>query len=229
MVGLDADAVVRTLSGGWRRRVLLARALVATPSLLLLDEPTNHLDVEAIEWLEAFLLEYTGAVVFVTHDRTFLQNLATRIIELDRGRLTSWPGDYLTFVAKKDAWLANEETARAKFDKKLAIEETWLRRGVKARRTRDEGRVKALMAMREERRARRMQAGAVRMQVDAGDRSGQLVFDADAISKAYAGTPVLTASQARLLFEQAGKAKLTPKTLYPRHPEVWHCLSFRQR
>ena len=198
-LGLDADAVVRTLSGGWRRRVLLARALVATPSLLLLDEPTNHLDIEAIEWLEAFLLEYTGAVVFVTHDRTFLQRLATRIIELDRGRLTSWPGDYLTFVAKKDAWLANEETARAKFDKKLAIEEAWLRRGVKARRTRDEGRVKALMAMREARRARRMQAGAVRLQVDAGDRSGQLVFDADGISKAYAGVPVIADFSARIM------------------------------
>jgi ATP-binding cassette subfamily F protein uup len=196
---LPADVSVRTLSGGWRRRVLLARALVAAPSLLLLDEPTNHLDIEAIEWLEAFLLEYTGAVVFVTHDRAFLQRVATHIVELDRGRLTSWPGDYETFVAKKDAWLANEETARAAFDKKLAIEEAWLRRGVKARRTRDEGRVRALMAMREERQARRDQPGAVRLQIDAGERTGQMVFEADGISKAYAGTPVVRDVSVRVM------------------------------
>jgi ATP-binding cassette subfamily F protein uup len=188
---LPADAMVRTLSGGWRRRVLLARALVAAPSLLLLDEPTNHLDIDAIEWLEAFLLEYSGAVVFVTHDRALLQRIATRIVELDRGRLTSWPGDYGTFVARKDAWLANEEVARAAFDKKLATEEAWLRRGVKARRTRDEGRVRALMKMRDDRRARRDQPGAVRLQIDAGERTGQVVFEADRISKAYAGMPVV--------------------------------------
>jgi ATP-binding cassette subfamily F protein uup len=196
---LPADAVVRTLSGGWRRRVLLAQALVDTPALLLLDEPTNHLDIESIEWLEAFLLEYSGAVVFVTHDRAFLQRVSTRIVEIDRGRLTSWPGDYETFVAKKDAWLANEELAREKFDKKMAVEEAWLRRGVKARRTRDEGRVKALMAMREERRARRTRAGSVHLQIDAGERSGQVVFEADAISKAYADAPVVQDFSARIL------------------------------
>jgi ATP-binding cassette subfamily F protein uup len=190
-LALPADVAVRTLSGGWRRRVLLARALVAAPSLLLLDEPTNHLDIEAIEWLEAFLLEYPGAVVFVTHDRAFLQRVATRIVELDRGRLTSWPGDYATFVAKKDAWLANEETSRAAFDKKLAIEEAWLRRGVKARRTRDEGRVRALMAMREEHQARRDRPGSVRLRIDAGERTGQMVFEADRISKAFGGTSVI--------------------------------------
>jgi ATP-binding cassette subfamily F protein uup len=190
-LSLPADALVRTLSGGWRRRVLLARALVATPSLLLLDEPTNHLDVESIEWLESFLVEYAGAVVFVTHDRAFLRKVATRIVELDRGQLTSWPGTYDGFVVKKDAWLANEELTRAKFDKKLAIEEVWLRRGVKARRTRDEGRVKALMAMREERRAWRSQPDSVRLQIEAGDRSGQTVFVADRVSKSYAGTPVV--------------------------------------
>ena len=190
-LSLPADALVRTLSGGWRRRVLLARALVATPSLLLLDEPTNHLDVESIEWLETFLVEYAGAVVFVTHDRAFLRKVATRIVELDRGQLTSWPGTYDGFVVKKDAWLANEELTRAKFDKKLAIEEVWLRRGVKARRTRDEGRVKALMAMREERRAWRSQPDSVRLQIEAGDRSGQTVFVADHVSKSYAGTPVV--------------------------------------
>src|SRR5262245_37324104 len=178
-LSLPTDTVVNTLSGGWRRRVLLARALVSEPSLLLLDEPTNHLDVEAIEWLETYLAAYPGAVAFVTHDRTFLQRLATRIIELDRGRLTSWPGDYATFLEKKDAWLANEALADARFDKKLAQEEMWLRRGVKARRTRDEGRVRALMKMRAERAARRSQVGSVRLAIDAADRSGNVVFDAD--------------------------------------------------
>jgi ATP-binding cassette subfamily F protein uup len=171
--------------------VLLARALVAEPSLLLLDEPTNHLDLEAIEWLERHLAEYPGAIVFVTHDRTFLQRLATRVVELDRGRLTSWPGDYRTFLEKKDAWLANEALADAKFDKKLAQEETWLRRGVKARRTRDEGRVKALMRMREERAARRAHIGSVRVSIDAGERTGQVVFEAEHVSKSYGGVPVV--------------------------------------
>ncbi len=156
---LPPDVNVDTLSGGWKRRVLLARALVGQPELLLLDEPTNHLDIEAITWLESFLAEYTGAVMFVTHDRAFLERLATRIVEIDRGQLTSWPGDYATFERKKEEWLANEELQQAKFDKKLATEEVWLRRGVKARRTRDEGRVKALMAMRAERAARRNQTG----------------------------------------------------------------------
>ena len=150
---LPADAKVTTLSGGWRRRVHLARVLVAEPTLLLLDEPTNHLDVESISWLEEYLEHYPGAIVFVTHDRTFLRRLSTRIIELDRGRVTSWPGDYPTFLEKKAAWLANETVADAKFDKKLGQEEVWIRRGVKARRTRDEGRVEALMKMREERAA----------------------------------------------------------------------------
>ena len=126
---LPADAVVDTLSGGWRRRVLLARTLVAQPDVLLLDEPTNHLDIDAIEWLESFLAEYPGAVVFVTHDRAFLQRLATRVVELDRGALTSWPGDYEAFLRKKDEWLASEATQQVKFDKKLAEEEAWLRRG----------------------------------------------------------------------------------------------------
>jgi ATP-binding cassette subfamily F protein uup len=190
-LSLPADAPVTTLSGGWRRRVLLARALVAGPSLLLLDEPTNHLDLEAIEWLEQYLVEYAGAIVFVTHDRVFLQHLATRIVELDRGRLTSWPGDYHTFCEKKDAWLDNEALAGAKFDKKLAQEEVWLRRGVKARRTRDEGRVKALMRMRDERAARRTKTGSVRVTIDVADRTGALVFEADAVTKAFGGAPVV--------------------------------------
>ena len=155
-LALPADAAVNTLSGGWRRRVLLARALVASPDVLLLDEPTNHLDIDAIEWLESFLAEYAGAVLFVTHDRAFLERLATRVIELDRGRLTSWPGDYATFLRKKEEWLDSEALADEKFDKRLAEEEVWLRRGIKARRTRDEGRVKRLFEMRAER------AGAAR-------------------------------------------------------------------
>ena len=162
--------------------MLLARALVGQPELLLLDEPTNHLDIEAITWLESFLADYQGAVMFVTHDRAFLERLATRIVEIDRGRLTSWPGDYATFERKKEEWLANEELQQAKFDKRLATEEVWLRRGVKARRTRDEGRVKALMAMRAERAARRNQVGQVRLQIEPSDASGKMVFEASDIS-----------------------------------------------
>src|SRR5262245_27929785 len=186
-LGLASTASVDSLSGGWKRRVLLARALGGQPDVLLLDEPTNHLDIDAITWLESFLAEYRGAVIFVTHDRAFLERLATRIVELDRGRLTSWPGDYATFERKKEEWLANEELQNAKFDKKLASEEVWLRRGVKARRSRDEGRVKALMAMRAERAERRSRAGNVRLQIDAGESSGKMVFEAEDVAFAYRG------------------------------------------
>jgi ATP-binding cassette subfamily F protein uup len=196
---LPADAIVNTLSGGWRRRVLLARALVAEPDLLLLDEPTNHLDIDAITWLENFLAEYRGAVMFVTHDRTLLQRLATRIIELDRGRLTSWPGDYATFLQRKDAWLANQAIQDEKFDKRLAEEEAWLRQGIKARRTRNEGRVRALMAMREERAARRDQIGAARLQIERAERSGQLVFEARRVGKSFGGKPVVRDFSARVM------------------------------
>jgi ATP-binding cassette subfamily F protein uup len=198
-LNLPSDATFDTLSGGWRRRALLARALVSQPALLLLDEPTNHLDIEAIEWLETFLAEYEGAIVFVTHDRAFLQKLATRVVELDRGRLTSWPGDYRTFLEKKEAWLANESLANEKFDKRLAQEEAWLRRGVKARRTRDEGRVKALMAMREQRAARRAPVGQVAMTIDSADRSGKVVFDAEGVTKSYDAHFVVKNFSARVM------------------------------
>jgi ATP-binding cassette subfamily F protein uup len=196
---LAGEAIVDTLSGGWRRRVLLARALVGQPDLLLLDEPTNHLDIEAIQWLESFLAEYEGAVMFVTHDRAFLQRLATRIIELDRGKLTSWPGNYATYLRRKDESLANEQVLADKFDKKLAEEEVWVRQGIKARRTRNEGRVKALEAMRAERAARREQMGNVRLQVEQAEQSGKLVFEAKAISKSFAGAPIIRDFSTRVL------------------------------
>ncbi len=196
---LAPEAIVDTLSGGWRRRVLLARALVSQPDLLLLDEPTNHLDIDAIAWLESFLAEYAGAVVFVTHDRAFLQRLATRIVELDRGRLTSWPGDYETFLRKKEEWLADETTHQGKFDKKLAEEEAWLRQGIKARRTRNEGRVRALMAMRAERAARRDRLGHVTLQIEQAERSGQLVFEADHVTKAFGDRAVVCDFSTRIM------------------------------
>ncbi len=196
---LQPEAIVNTLSGGWCRRVLLARALVAQPDLLLLDEPTNHLDIEAITWLESFLAEYAGTVVFVTHDRSFLQQLATRIVELDRGQLTSWPGDYETFLHKKEEWLANESLRNEKFDKRLAGEETWLRQGVKARRTRNEGRVRALMAMREERAARRTSIGTARLRVELADPSGRMVFESEKVSKSFNGRKVVRDFSARIM------------------------------
>jgi ABC transport system ATP-binding/permease protein len=198
-LGLSADAAVATLSGGWRRRVLLARALVGMPDVLLLDEPTNHLDIEAIGWLEEFLAGYAGAVLFVTHDRAFLQRLATRIVELDRGRIRSWPGDYATFLRRKEELLSSESTQKAKFDRKLAEEEAWLRQGVKARRTRNEGRVRALMAMREERAARREQTGVVTLQIEQADASGKVVFEARRIAKAYGGRSIVRDFSTRIM------------------------------
>jgi len=198
-LALPADAIVDTLSGGWRRRVLLARALVGQPDLLLLDEPTNHLDIEAIAWLETFLAEYAGAVLFVTHDRAFLQRLATRIVELDRGQLLSWPGDYATFLRRKEASLANDAVLQEKFDKKLAEEEAWLRQGIKARRTRNEGRVRALLAMREARAGRRDQAGAVRLQIEQAEASGKMVFEAQGVSKTLGGRAVVSDFSARIM------------------------------
>src|SRR5262245_36037175 len=196
---IPTDATMAALSGGWRRRVLLARALVGEPDLLLLDEPTNHLDIDTMRWLEGFLADYAGTVLFVTHDRVFLQSLATRIVELDRGRLTSWPGDYATFLRRKEESLAVEAAHDAKFDKRLAEEEAWLRQGIKARRTRNEGRVRALLAMREVRAARRSQVGSVRLQTEIAEPSGLMVFEAEAVAKSFEGRPILTDFAVRVM------------------------------
>lgn len=172
-------------SGGTRRQVMLARALVSEPDLLLLDEPTNHLDINAITWLEKFLLNFNGAVMFITHDRTFARRLATRIVELDRGRLSSFPGDFDAYFKRKDDLLEIEERASAKFDKKLGEEEAWIRRGVKARRTRNEGRVRALQAMRREKAQRLEAQGKARFGIGVGIQSGRLVVDVRRVSFCY--------------------------------------------
>ncbi|NKF51161.1 ABC transporter ATP-binding protein [Shewanella sp. WXL01] len=176
-LGLDPDKSLSELSGGWQRKVALARALVSEPDLLLLDEPTNHLDIDTIEWLEQFLLSYKGAIVFVSHDRGFIQRMATRIVDLDRGVVTSWPGSYKAYLEGKAEWLRVEAEQNAHFDKKLAEEEAWIRQGIKARRTRNEGRVRALKALRVERKARLERQGNAKMSVGDTERSGKLVFD----------------------------------------------------
>ncbi|MCL4683595.1 ATP-binding cassette domain-containing protein [Myxococcota bacterium] len=196
---LPPDARLAELSGGWRRRVGLARALVGEPDLLLLDEPTNHLDIEVIQWLEDALLDFRGGVLFVTHDRALLTRLATRILELDRGTLTSWPGDYPRFLEKKAAALAEEARHQAVFDKKLAQEEAWIRQGIKARRTRNEGRVRALEALRAERRQRRELVGRVKITAEDAQASGKLVLEADRISFAWNTEPVVRDFSLRIL------------------------------
>ena len=188
---LDGDVTFDSLSGGWKRRALLARALVAEPDLLLLDEPTNHLDIPAIEWLEEFLLGYNGTLLFVSHDRSFVQKLATRIIELDRGKLTSWVGTYQQYQERKQAALEAEAQQAALFDKRLADEEVWIRQGVKARRTRNEGRVRRLESMREEFKQRRNLQGKVRAEIGQADASGKLVIEATNLSYAWHDKPLI--------------------------------------
>lgn len=188
---LDPLAPFDLLSSGMKRRVLLGQSLVGEPDVLLLDEPTNHLDIDAICWLEQFLLDFTGTLLFVTHDRVFLQQLATRIVELDRGRLFDWPCDYSTFLERKEASLAAEEQQQALFDKKLAVEEAWIRRGVKARRVRNEGRVRALKKLREERKARREKVGNVKAEIQEAERSGNLVVDAKDLTYEVGGRTIV--------------------------------------
>ena len=190
-MSLDPQARFEVLSAGLKRRVLLARGLVRNPDLLLLDEPTNHLDIQSIDWLEEFLKRWGGTLLFVTHDRVFLQKLATRIVELDRSRLFDWNCDYATFIKRKEAMLAAEQEQNVLFDKKLAQEEQWIRQGIEARRTRNEGRVRALLRLRELRRERREQPGKVRMRMQAERRSGKLAVEAEAISFTYGDKPVV--------------------------------------
>jgi len=188
---LQPEASFSSLSSGMKRRVLLAQALVTEPKVLLLDAPTNHLDVEAISWLERFLKGYSGALIFVTHDRVFLQELATRIVEVDRARLFDWTCNYSTFLTRRQEMLDAEEKQNAAFDRKLAEEEVWIRKGIKARRTRNEGRVRALKKMRNERGDRRSQLGNVRMEAAQGQRSGQLVLEAKDVTFAWDEEPVI--------------------------------------
>jgi len=191
-MGLDPNAPFESLSAGMKRRVLLARALASQPELLLLDEPTNHLDIDSIEWLQSFLSRFEGALMFVTHDRVFLQALAGRIVEVDRGRLFDWECDYAMFLKRRDAMLAAEAAQNAEFDRKLAEEERWIRQGIKARRTRNEGRVRALKAMRAQRRARREKLGAAKLELQEADRSGRLVLRAENVSFAYDDRPIVS-------------------------------------
>ncbi|MDH4048906.1 MAG: ATP-binding cassette domain-containing protein [Gammaproteobacteria bacterium] len=196
---LPAEKKMSELSGGWKRRVALARALVQKPDLLLLDEPTNHLDIVTIQWLENVVYSYEGSVLFITHDRAFLQKLATRIVEIDRGKLTSWPGDYANFVRRKEKALEDEAREHALFDKKLEQEEIWIRQGIKARRTRNEGRARALMRMREERAKRVKKDGSARIHIEEADQSGRKVVRAKNVSYSFDGKPLIEGFSTRIM------------------------------
>jgi len=186
-LGLNGDTELSSLSGGWLRKAALGRALVSSPRVLLLDEPTNHLDIETIHWLEGFLKEFQGSIIFISHDRSFIRSMATRIVDLDRGKLVSWPGNYDAFLVGKEEALRVEELQNAEFDKKLAQEEVWIRQGIKARRTRNEGRVRALKALRRERSERREVMGTAKMQVEESVRSGKIVFELENVSYQVGG------------------------------------------
>ena len=190
-LNLPADKKLSELSGGWRRRVALAKALVRTPDLLLLDEPTNHLDIATIKWLEDRVYAYPGAVLFITHDRAFLDRLATRIVEIDRGRLTSWPGNYQNYLVRKEKALEDESAANARFDKKLEQEEIWIRQGIKARRTRNEGRARALQKMRSERAKRTAPDDRARIHIEEAEKSGRKVIRARNVSYRYGDNPLI--------------------------------------
>jgi len=198
-LNLEKSSLMGTLSGGMQKRVALACALVSAPDVLLLDEPTNHLDFTSIMWLEGLLRDFRGSVLFITHDRSFLDNVATRIIELDRGRLLSFPGNFSTYQARKAELLENEEVENAKFDKFLAQEEVWIRKGVQARRTRDEGRVRRLEQLRLQRSARREQQGQVKLDVATGDRSGKIVAELVEVNKAYGDRVIVSNFSATIL------------------------------
>jgi ATP-binding cassette subfamily F protein uup len=198
-LSLPADKKMNELSGGWRRRVGLAKALVQKPDLLLLDEPTNHLDIATIKWLEDRVYSYPGAVMFITHDRAFLQRLATRIIEIDRCHLTSWPGDYGNYLRRKEKALEDEATANARFDKKLEEEEVWIRQGIKARRTRNEGRSRALMKMREERAQRVSRDARARIHIEEAEQSGRKVIRAKGVGYRYGDEPLIEGFSLKIL------------------------------
>lgn len=198
-LGLQADIPLASLSGGWLRKAALGRALVSAPKVLLLDEPTNHLDIETIDWLENFLKSFAGTIIFISHDRSFIRHMATRIVDLDRGKLVSYPGDYDQYLQAKEEALRVEEQQNAEFDRRLAQEEVWIRQGIKARRTRNEGRVRALKAMRRERGERREKQGSAKMQVEEASRSGKIVFELEDVSYKTADKPLVSHFSSQVL------------------------------
>ncbi|QIZ50831.1 ABC transporter ATP-binding protein [Dickeya zeae] len=197
-LGLSADTPLSALSGGWLRKAALGRALVSAPRVLLLDEPTNHLDIDTIDWLEGFLKAFSGSIVFISHDRSFIRNMATRIVDLDRGKMVSWPGDYDKYLLGKEEALRVEDLQNAEFDRKLAQEEVWIRQGIKARRTRNEGRVRALKAMRQERADRREVMGNAKMQVEEAARSGKIVFELEDVQYQVDGKTLVSGFSAQV-------------------------------